>query len=280
MKALLVNPSSGDIFWALRDMMKIVRKKAPCVPLGLLTVASMLPRDWAVRLVDMNAERLTEEMIHWADLVFIGATFGQRESVKEVVSRCREVGKTTVGGGPLFSSCPDACSEIDHLVLNEAEVTLPPFLNDLMAGTLCRVYTSQEKPSLALTPIPAWDLIDVGSYAAMSVQFSRGCPNNCEFCSCVALYGREPRVKSNEQMITELEAIYNTGWRGLVFITDDNFAASRSKAKTVLEAISLWQEAFDFPFDLYTNASVSIAKDEELMQLMARAGWRPQKRSV
>ena len=233
----------------------------------------MFPRDWDLKLIDTNVESLSDEMIQWADMVFIGAMIVQKESVRQIVARCRALGKPIVGGGPLFTSCPEDFDDVDYLVLNEAEITLPLFLKDLIAGNPSRVYTTEEKPDISLTPLPRWDLIDMNLYASMSVQYSRGCPYDCEFCDIVNLNGRSPRVKSNDQMIREFEILYDMGWRGSVFVVDDNFIGNQSKVKSFLRAAHPWLEARRFPFALYTEASVNLAHDEELMKLMTAAGF-------
>ena len=273
MKALLVYPSIPDTFWSFKHILKFIHKRAAHVPLGLLTVGAMMPPDWELRLIDMNVEALTDEWIRWADMVFIGAMVVQKESVREVVGRCRSMGKTTVAGGPLFTSCAEDYSEIDHLVLNEAEITLPMFLKDLAAGNPCRIYTTEEKPDITTTPLPRWDLINMKYYASMSVQYSRGCPFDCEFCDIVHLNGRKPRVKSSDQMIQEFQRLYDLGWRGRLFIVDDNFIGNHVKVKSFLRSLAPWQEANRFPFTLYTEASVNLAQDADLMKLMTSVGF-------
>ncbi len=273
MKALLIYPSIPDTFWSFKHILKFIRKRAAHVPLGLLTIASMLPRDWTLRLIDMNVEPLTDEAIQWADKVFIGAMVIQKSAVREVVARCKALGKPVVAGGPLFSSTPEEFPEIDHLVLTEAEVTLPLFLEDLAAGEPKHVYTSEERPDITKTPLPRWDLINRELYACMSIQYSRGCPFDCEFCDIVKLNGRRPRVKSNEQMIREIQVLYDLGWRGRVFIVDDNFIGNKARVKSFLRELNVWQEARRYPFTLFTEASVNLAQDEELMTLMSSAGF-------
>ncbi len=211
MNALLIYPAIPDTFWSFRHIMKFIRKKAAHVPLGLLTVASLFPRDWNLKLVDANVESVSDEVIQWADMVFIGAMIVQKESVREIIAECRALGKSVVAGGPLFTSSPESFDDVDYLVLNEAEITLPMFLKDLIAGNPRRAYTTEEKPDISLTPLPRWDLIDMNLYASMSVQYSRGCPYDCEFCNIVNLNGRRPRVKSNEQMIREFDMLYDYG---------------------------------------------------------------------
>jgi len=273
MKALLVYPSIPDTFWSFKHILKFIRKKAAHVPLGLLTVGAMMPKDWDVRLVDMNVESLTDDIIRWADMVFIGAMVVQKESVGEVVSRCKNLGKTVVAGGPMFASLWQDFEDIDHFVLGEAEITMPLFLRDLAAGKLNRTYETEERPDITLTPSPRWDLINMKWYAAMSLQYSRGCPFDCEFCDIVKLNGRRPRVKSPAQMIGELGQLYDLGWRGRLFIVDDNFIGNKAKVKEFLKELAPWQEARDYPFSLFTEASVNLAEDQELMSLMTAAGF-------
>lgn len=273
MKALLVYPSIPDTFWSFKHILKFIRKRAAHVPLGMLTVAAMMPREWQLRLVDMNVEPLTDEQIEWADMVFISAMVVQKNSLREVIARCKTFEKKIVAGGPLFNSSPDEYRDLDHLILNEAEITLPLFLKDLAEAKPERIYSTEQRPDITTTPIPRWDLIDMGHYASMSVQYSRGCPFDCEFCDIVTLNGRKPRVKSPGQMIAEFEILYKMGWRGRLFIVDDNFIGNRAKVKTFLRELIPWQEAKGFPFSLYTEASVNLAQDEELMKLMSSAGF-------
>jgi radical SAM superfamily enzyme YgiQ (UPF0313 family) len=273
MRILLVYPTIPDTFWSFKYILRFIRKKAAHVPLGLLTVAGLLPREWELKLVDMNVEPLTDEMIAWADMVFVGAMVVQKQSVRETFARVKQMGKKIVAGGPLFSSTEETFDEVDHFVLNEAEITLPLFLKDLAQGSPQPVYRTDEKPDITKTPLPRWDLIDMSNYASMSVQYSRGCPFDCEFCDIVNLNGRKPRVKSNDQMIREFQALYDRGWRGRLFIVDDNFIGNKVKVKSLLKALRPWQEERKFPFSLYTEASVNLAQDEELMQLMTGAGF-------
>jgi radical SAM superfamily enzyme YgiQ (UPF0313 family) len=273
MKALLVYPVIPETFWSFKYILKFIRKSAAHVPLGMLTVAAMMPKDWDIRLVDMNVESLNDSTINWADMVFIGAMLVQKESVRQVIGRCQALGKPITVGGPLFTSSPEDYDEVDHMVLDEAELTLPPFLADLAAGKPQHLYRATERPDITATPLPRWDLLNMKDYASMSVQYSRGCPFDCEFCDIVKLNGRRPRVKSNEQMIREFEILYNMGWRGRVFIVDDNFIGNHLKVKSLLRALIPWQEQKKFPFTLFTEASVNLAQDDDLMQLMSKAGF-------
>jgi radical SAM superfamily enzyme YgiQ (UPF0313 family) len=274
MKILLVYPHYPDTFWSFRYAMKFIGRKASFPPLGLLTVAAMLPGEWDKRLVDMNVRALTDEDLTWADYVFISAMTIQRKSAQEVIARCRQMGVKTVAGGPLFTACYDDFPEVDHLVLGEAELTLPPFLADLCSNGARHLYADDRWADLADTPIPLWDLIDVGDYAALNIQYGRGCPFDCEFCDITALFGRKPRSKSREQLIAELDSLYIRGWRGAVFFVDDNFIGDKGKLKReVLPAILDWMERREYPFYFYTEASIDLADDPRLMEQMVRAGF-------
>jgi radical SAM superfamily enzyme YgiQ (UPF0313 family) len=273
MKALLVYPVIPDTFWSFKHILKFIRKRAAHPPLGVVTVAAMLPREWEMKVVDMNVESLSEEDILRADLVFISAMLVQKASAREVIDLSHRLGKKVVGGGPIFITAREDFDDVDHLVLNEAEITLPRFLEDLARGKPKHLYETDEKPDMTTTPLPRWDLINTKYYASLSIQYSRGCPFNCEFCDIVNLNGRVPRTKSDEQMVRELAALYEIGWRGRLFIVDDNFIGNKHKVKSMLRAITEWQKARKYPFDLYTEASVNLADDDELMHLMVEAGF-------
>ncbi|MDD2540261.1 MAG: B12-binding domain-containing radical SAM protein [Desulfuromonadaceae bacterium] len=274
MKILLVYPHYPESFWSFKYALKFIARKASFPPLGLLTVAAMLPHEWEKRLVDMNVRPLTNEDLTWADYVFISAMTIQRISAQEVIDRCRQLGVKTVAGGPLFTACHDAFPEVDHLVLGEAECTLPPFLTDLSKGKVRHLYADTRWADLAHTPIPLWDLIDVKNYAALNIQYCRGCPFDCEFCDITALFGRKPRSKTLGQVIAELDSLYIRGWRGAVFFVDDNFIGDKGKLKKeVLPAIIDWMDRKEYPFYFYTEASIDLADDPRLMELMVRAGF-------
>jgi len=274
LKILLVYPQYPDTFWSFKHALKIVAKKASFPPLGLLTVAAMLPQEWKKKLVDMNVTALTDEDIKWADYAFISAMAVQKDSVKEVISRSKKFSTKVVAGGPLFTTGYQEFDGVDHFVLGEAEITLAPFLKDLKKGGAKHVYTSEERPDIRQTPIPLWSLINTKKYASMNVQYSRGCPFNCEFCDIIILNGHRPRTKDKDQMLAELDALYTQGWRGGVFIVDDNFIGNKRKLKTeTLPAIIEWMEAKKSPFALSTEASINLADDEELMRLMIKAGF-------
>jgi radical SAM superfamily enzyme YgiQ (UPF0313 family) len=274
MKILLVYPRYPDTFWSFRHALKFISKQASFPPLGLLTIASMLPREWEQRLIDMNVRPLKDEVLQWADCVFISAMAVQRESAREVIERCKKIGVKIVAGGPLFTAEREEFKDVDHLVLNEAEKTLPPFLADLQKGFPRHLYTTREWPDLQETPIPLWGLLNMKDYASMNIQYSRGCPFNCEFCDIIVLNGRVPRTKSKEQIVAELTSLYDHGWRGPVFFVDDNFIGNRKKLKAeILPAIIEWRQAKGFPFSFVTEASIDLADDEELLRLMVKAGF-------
>jgi len=274
MQVLLVYPQYPATFWSLKHALKFVSKRAAYPPLGLLTVAAMLPEWWNKKLVDMNVTRLTDEDIEWADYVFLSAMAVQRDSVKEISARCKKLGTKTVAGGPLFTTEYEEFDAVDHLVLNEAEVTLPAFLKDVNKGCARHVYSSSVRPDISKAPIPFWSLINMKNYSSMSIQYSRGCPFNCEFCDIIALNGHRPRTKDVEQMLAELEALYRRGWRGGLFIVDDNFIGNKRKLKAeILPAVIEWAEGKKYPFSFSAEVSINLADDEELIRLMVDAGF-------
>jgi radical SAM superfamily enzyme YgiQ (UPF0313 family) len=233
----------------------------------------MLPKEWEKKLVDINVTTLRDKDLEWADCVFISAMSIQKESVKEVISRCKKMGIKIVAGGPLFTTGYEEFEDVDHLVLNEAEITLPHFLEDLKNGCAKHIYTSKEFPDIRKAPIPLWGLINMKAYATMSIQYSRGCPFNCEFCNIAALYGHKVRTKSKTQIVAELENIYSQGWRGDVFFVDDNFIGKKRKLKKeILPAMIEWMERKKHPFPFNTEASIDLSDDEELMQMMVKTG--------
>jgi radical SAM superfamily enzyme YgiQ (UPF0313 family) len=274
MNILLIYPKYPDTFWSFKHALKFISKRALHPPLGLLTVAAMLPGEWKKKLVDMNIANLKDKHLQWADYVFIGAMAVQKESVKEVIERSKAAGVKIVAGGPLFTANPEEYPHVDHLILNEAEYTLGPFLKDLAKGEPGHVYTSQAFPDLDKTPAPAWGLVKMNKYHSMNLQYSRGCPFSCEFCDITTLYGHKTRSKTTQQVVNELEALYRAGWRGSVFFVDDNFIGNKKKLKGhVLPAMIEWMKKRRYPFDLATEASIDLADDEELIRKMIQAGF-------
>ncbi len=274
MKILLVYPRYPDTFWSFRHALKFVSKKAAFPPLSLLTVAAMLPSEWEKKLVDLNVKPLSDHDILWADYVFMSGMSVQRHSAEEIIVRCNTLGRKVVAGGPLFTALHDEFKGVDHFVLNEAEITLKPFLADLAAGKPQHVYATGDWANIKETPVPQWDLIDFKNYASMNIQYSRGCPYDCEFCDITVLYGRVPRTKTKEQVIAELDSLYERGWKGSVFFVDDNFVGNRNKLKKeILPAIIEWMTQRRHPFYFNTEVSLNSADDDELMTLMVHAGF-------
>jgi radical SAM superfamily enzyme YgiQ (UPF0313 family) len=234
----------------------------------------MLPSKWDKKLIDVNTDDLNDEDIIWADYVFISAMSIQKKSADEIIERCKKLNVIIVAGGPLFTSSSEYYYDINHLVLDEAEITLSRFLNDLNKGKPEHKYTSNNWADIKTTPLPLWDLVSINNYTSMNLQYSRGCPFDCEFCDITVLYGRKPRTKTKEQVIDELDALYFTGWRGPVFFVDDNFIGNKTKLKNeILPAIAGWMKKRKNPFFLNTEASINLADDEKLMQLMIKAGF-------
>lgn len=273
MNILLVYPKYPDTFWSFVGVLKFISKKAAFPPLGLLTIASMLPKEWNKKLVDVNIEELTDEHINWADMVFVSAMIVQKNSAQEIINKCKAHGKTIIAGGPVFTTQHENFKNVDHFILNEAEITLPLFLKDLESNKAKLVYRSSVRPDIKKTSIPLWHLIDFKNYATMSVQYSRGCPFNCEFCDIVIMNGRQPRTKSPEQMISEFQSLYDAGWRGSVFVVDDNFIGNKVSVKKMLLLLIEWQKKYKYPFKLFTEASINLADDAELMQMMSTANF-------
>jgi len=273
MNVLLIYPEFPDTFWSFKHALKFIRKKASSPPLGLLTVAAMLPPEWTKRLIDVNVTGLTRGDLAWADYALISGMVVQRESAHQIIARCKEAGVKVVAGGPLFISEYEQFDEVDHFVLNEAEVTLPLFLADLREGRAQRVYQTSELADIQKSPIPLWGLADLKRYATMSIQFSRGCPYNCEFCNVTALFGHRPRTKTAQQIIAELDSLYDLGWRGPVFFVDDNLIGNKKSLKSeLLPALIEWQrDRRKIPFN--TEVSINLADDEELMEMMVEAGF-------
>ena len=273
MKILLVYPEFPDTFWSFKHALRFIRKKAVSPPLGLLTVAAMLPVDWEKRLVDLNVSKLTDRELGWADTVFISAMIVQRESAQAVIQRCKSLGVKVVAGGPLFTMEHEQFPDVDYFVLNEAELTLAPFLWDLEQGRAARVYRSTEFPDIHQTPVPLWQLADLKYYDTVSIQFSRGCPFNCDFCNITTLLGHRPRTKTAVQIIAELDSLYQRGWRGSIFFVDDNFIGNKKQIKTeLLPALIEWRRGkTGMPFS--TEVSINLADDPTLLSLMVQAGF-------
>jgi len=273
MKVLLVYPLFPDTYWGFRHALSFERKRSLIPPLGLITVSAMLPASWEKRLVDMNVRPLTDADIEWADIVFASAMHIQKDSLEEVIQRSKANGKRVVVGGPHASISPDELADADYVFIGEAEATLPEFVCDLARGEAKRIYNAIDRPALSTAPIPDFHLLDLNLYNVMALQYSRGCPFNCEFCDIIEIYGRVPRTKSNAQMLAELDALWEVGWRDNVFIVDDNFIGNKKNVRRLLPDLAEWSERHGYPFGFVTEASVNLADDKELLLGMQRAGF-------
>lgn len=274
MNILFVYPRYPDTYWSFKHALKFISKKAAIVPLGLITVASLVPEDWNKKLVDLNVSKLSDKDLRWADYVFISAMSVQTASAKEVIARCAGLGVKIVAGGPLFTEEYDQFPEIDHLVLNEAEITLPLFIEDLKNGSAKRIYLTDEFADIALSPLPLYSLLRLGKYATAAIQYSRGCPYDCEFCDITALFGRKVRTKTPAQIIAELDQLLKSGWKGSVFFVDDNFIGHKKRLKNeLLPALIGWMKFKNYPFHFITEASIDLSDDTDLMKMMVEAGF-------
>ena len=273
MNILLIYPTFPDTFWSFKHALRFVRKKASSPPLGLLTVAAMLPPTWGKRLVDANVTGLADEDLAWADYAFVGGMTVQGDSARQIIARCNRAGLNVVAGGPLFTIGHEQFEAVDHFVLNEAELTLPRFLADLEQGGAAHIYTASEFPHIKQTPVPLWELAELHQYATMSIQYSRGCPYNCDFCNVTALLGHVPRTKTPEQILAELDGLYELGWRSDVFFVDDNLIGNKRRLKAeLLPALIEWRKG-KTGIAFHTEASINMVDDEELIHLMVEAGF-------
>jgi len=269
----MIYPEFPNTFWSFKHALKFVGKRSALPPLGLLTVAGLLPPEWPVRLVDMNVRKVTEKDLDWADCAFISAMVVQREPARRIAARLKAAGLKVVAGGPLFNNEHEQFEDVDHFILNEAELTLPPFLADLERGCAKRVYSSAEFADMHRTPPPRWELLNLKRYATMAIQFTRGCPFDCDFCNITALLGRRVRMKTSGQIVAELDGLYDRGWRGDVFFVDDNFIGNRKFLKTdLLPALIAWRKGKTGNV-FFTEASIDLADDPVLMEMMAAAGF-------
>ncbi|MFM2158522.1 MAG: hypothetical protein RLZZ124_996, partial [Cyanobacteriota bacterium] len=274
MRTLFIYPEFPKTFWSYEKILELVNRKVLLPPLGLVTVAALLPQHWEMKLVDRNVREVSEEEWAWAELVVISGMIVQKADMAEQIARAKRRGLPVAVGGPFASSTPDA-PEIelaDFKVLDEGEITLPLFIEAIERGdTGGRFSANGDKPDVTGTPVPRFDLLELDAYDSMSVQFSRGCPFQCEFCDIIVLYGRKPRTKTPEQLIAELQRLYDLGWRRAIFLVDDNFIGNKRNAKLLLPAIKQWQIERGYPFSFTTEASVDLASDEEMMRMMAEA---------
>ncbi|HHN75057.1 MAG TPA: DUF4070 domain-containing protein [Acidobacteria bacterium] len=273
MEALLVWPEFPPTYWSYSYSLRLVGKRCLLPPLPLITVAAMLPDSWKLRLVDLNAERLSDEQIRGADVVLISGMLAQRKSMHQLVERCRALGVRCAVGGPYATAVPEDFAAADHVFVGEAEGSIGEFCRLLERGRAPHRFDGCDKPPITDSPVPRYDLLDVRHYLHMALQYSRGCPFSCEFCDIIVMYGRKPRVKTPEQVQRELDAIARTGFRGSVFFVDDNFIGNKKEVRALIPHLQSWQEANDWPFFFYTEASLNLADDEPLMKSMVEAGF-------
>ena len=274
MNILLIYPLCPDSFWNFKHALKFVSKKAAVPPLGLMTVSAMLPTEWQKKLIDLNISALQASDIHWADYVFISAMYIQKESVNKVIVECKKWNKKIVAGGPLFTQDYENYPQIDHFILNEAEITMPLFLRDLAEGHPKRIYMTSEYADISQSPVPDYHLLTMKNYALMNLQVSRGCPFSCDFREITALLGHKVRMKETRQVINELDMLYNLHWHGPVSIVDDNFIGNKKLVKNdLLPAMKKWMQIHKYPFVFTCQSSINLADDAELMSLMVETGF-------
>jgi radical SAM superfamily enzyme YgiQ (UPF0313 family) len=270
MRVLLLYPLFPKTFWSYEKILELVNRKVLLPPLGLVTVAAILPQEWEFKLVDRNVRAVTEAEWEWAEVVIISAMIVQKQDLLDQIREAKRRGKRVAVGGPYPTSVPEEplAAGADYLILDEGEITLPMFVEAIQRGETQGVFRTTEKPDVTTTPVPRFDLLEFDAYDSMSVQFSRGCPFQCEFCDIIVLYGRKPRTKTPAQLLKELDYLYELGWRRSVFMVDDNFIGNKRNVKLFLKELKVWQAEHQYPFSLNTEASVDLAQDEELLELM------------
>lgn len=274
-KCLLVQTKFSEFgFWNYQEVCDIVGAKYPASPLGLMTVAALLPQNWKFRLIDENVEPLLDDHLKWADIVCTGGMLSQQKSMLNFIRRAHNLDRIVVVGGPDPTSQPDVYLEADFLVLGEGEISIPIFLNDLQKGAKRGRYFSEEKADMLKAVVPRYDLVHFRNYLMMGLQFTRGCPFNCEFCNIIELFGRKPRFKSNDEVINELQSLFNLGYRGQIDIVDDNFIGNKKQVKNLLRKMKTWSHDHKYPFYYSTEASINLADDDELLQLMKDIDFR------
>lgn len=276
MRALLVYPQFPKTFWSFEKILELVDRKVLLPPLGLITVAAILPQDWEFKLVDRNLRNVTEAEWDWAELVILSAMIVQKQDLLDFIREAKQRGKRVAVGGPYPTSIPEdsQAAGADYLILDEGEITLPLFITAIQNGQLQGIFRANgEKPDVTTTPVPRFDLLELDAYDSMSVQFSRGCPFQCEFCDIIVLYGRKPRTKTPAQLLAELDYLYELGWRRAIFMVDDNFIGNKRNVKLLLQELKTWMADHEYPFKFNTEASIDLAEDPELMQLMLECNF-------
>ena len=274
LNALMVWPRFPPSFWGFEGMLEVIPEKSIMPPLSLITVAALCPATWHIRLIDRAFEELRDEDLLWADLVMVSAMHAQRADARVVLSRARSLGRRTFIGGPWASSEPEAVlSEADHVLVGEAEDVFADIAAALERGAAQRLYRVDAKPDMTRSPAPRYDLLRMDEYTSMPVQFSRGCPFQCDFCSIITMYGRRPRVKTPAQLLGELDTLRRLGWRKQVFIVDDNFVGDHLQALLSVRDLTAWQKRHGSPFSFYAQVSIDLAERTELLAAMAEANF-------
>jgi radical SAM superfamily enzyme YgiQ (UPF0313 family) len=275
MNVLLIYPRFPKSFWSFEKTIELLGRKAMLPPLGLVTVAAILPQEWNYKLVDINVREVTEAEWDWAEMVICSAMIVQKEDLLAKIQEAKLRGKKVAIGGPYPTALPGEVAAADYLILDEGELTIPLFVEAVKQGQPSGTFRAPngERPDVTITPIPRFDLLEFDAYAEMSVQFSRGCPFQCEFCDIIVLYGRKPRTKAPEQLLKELDRLYELGWRRSIFMVDDNFIGNKRNVKLLLEAILPWMVEHKYPFSFATEASVDLANDQDLMDMMVKCNF-------
>jgi radical SAM superfamily enzyme YgiQ (UPF0313 family) len=275
MRILFIYPIFPPTFWSYEKILELVDRQVLLPPLGLVTVAAILPQEWEFKLVDRNIRPATDEEWEWADIVIMSAMIVQKPDLLAQIREAKRRGKIVAVGGPFATSVPHEVQEagVDFLILDEGEITLPMFVEAVQRGETSGIFRTSEKPDVTTTPVPRYDLLELDAYDSMSIQFSRGCPFQCEFCDIIVLYGRKPRTKTPAQLLAELDYLYELGWRRSIFMVDDNFIGNKRNVKLLLKELKVWQEERQYPFNFNTEASIDLAADEELMELMVECAF-------
>jgi radical SAM superfamily enzyme YgiQ (UPF0313 family) len=275
MNVLLLYPLFPKSFWSFEKMLDLIDRKVMLPPLGLVTVAAILPQEWNFKLVDRNVRDVTEEEWDWADTVIMSAMIVQKEDMLAMIKESKRRGKLVGVGGPYPTALSGEVAEADYLILDEGEMTLPMFVEAVNKGEKSGVFRAKngERPDVTTTPVPRFDLLQLDAYGEMSVQFSRGCPFQCEFCDIIVLYGRKPRTKNPEQILAELQCLYDLGWRRSIFMVDDNFIGNKRNVKLFLKQLQPWMVEHGFPFSFSTEASVDLANDQEMLDMMVACNF-------
>ncbi|MEC7754975.1 B12-binding domain-containing radical SAM protein [Roseivirga sp. UBA1976] len=270
MNVLLSYPIFPTSFWSFEKAVQGMGKKAFMPPLSLVTVAALLPQEWNFKLRDRNIESVTEEDWEWADMVMFSGMIAQKEDFLGQIREAKRRGKPVAVGGPYATSLPNDMLDAgaDFLVLDEGEYTIGLFVDALSRGEASGIFRSKDKPDVTLSPVPRYDLLQLDAYFLMAIQYSRGCPFRCEFCDIIILYGRKPRTKTFSQVQAELDILFELGWRGGIFFVDDNFIGNKRTVKPFLEKLIDWQTTNGYPFSFTTEASIDMAHDDELLELM------------